>query len=432
MTTVEGDTASAERTGPAGAGRSAPDRPRRARRAPQRPVAVLLALAFFFVPAAAFGIGERAQEIENRRLTALPSVSDGWDFFDHFTAWAVDHMPLRDDAVRGNAALSERVFGEPPSYDTGESVAGIPGVGGAQPPAGPETATTDRVVQGRDGWLYLGSDFSLACDPAWTVADTIARAGRLARAVEASGRRFVLTVAPNKSTAWPQQLPADYRGKNCAAPRREAFWTALRSTPPRGYLDLLGPIRSAQAAAGRAAYLRIDTHWDELGAAVYARELAERLRPGLTRGTRLVPAGTVKRGGDLSVVLGRPDLEDAPVVRVDRPGVLPGPDADAPKLTGQPARITHSTTGVPLFRPRTLLLGDSFSDAARRKVAPFFADLTVLRFDASGRVMASAMVDSDVVVVEIVERSLNGGEPPVLSPGNLSAFEAALRANPRR
>ena len=54
-------------------------RPRRggSGRRMRRPVAFLLAAAFFFGPAVAFGLGERPQEIENRRLRPLPSVSEG-------------------------------------------------------------------------------------------------------------------------------------------------------------------------------------------------------------------------------------------------------------------------------------------------------------------------------------------------------------------
>ena len=89
-------------------------RPRHRRGRPGRvrqPLALLLAVAFFFGPAVAFVLGERPQEIENRRLTPFPSVSDGWAFFPQFATWATDHLPLRKQAVEGNAALSERVFG---------------------------------------------------------------------------------------------------------------------------------------------------------------------------------------------------------------------------------------------------------------------------------------------------------------------------------
>jgi alginate O-acetyltransferase complex protein AlgJ len=437
MTTVDSGTApDAQATGPREEAEPAERGKRRHPRAPQRPIALVLAAVFFFAPAVSFLGGERPREFENRRLSAFPSLSDGWAFFGGFTSWAIDRLPLRDDAVRGNAALSERAFGEPPSYGSNSApVAGIPGVGAPEPTgaaSGPRSVVSDRIVQGENGWLYLGSDFTPLCDPAWTITQTLARANRLARAVEASGRRFVLTVAPNKSTVWPYELPATYRDKECAAQRREAFWYALRSSPPTGYLDLLGPIEAEQTAAGRPAYRKIDTHWGDPGAVVYATELAEHLQPGLTRGTNLVQEGTAPRPGDLSAVLGLPEVEDAPVVRVDRPGVTRGPETDVPGLSGQPQRVVHSTTGVPLFRPRTVLLGDSFTHVARSKVVPFFADLTMMRFDTNTRTMGKAMLAADVVVVEIVERSLNGGSPPILSPGNVDALVAMLRANPRR
>ena len=99
-------------------------RPRTARtkRRPRRWVALLIAFLFFFGPLGAFVLGQRPVAFENRALAEFPSVSDGWDFFPNFTTWAVDHLPLRDKAVRANARASELVFGEAPSFGAGSSV----------------------------------------------------------------------------------------------------------------------------------------------------------------------------------------------------------------------------------------------------------------------------------------------------------------------
>ena len=85
--------------------------------------------------------------------------------------------------------------------------------------------------------------------------------------------------------------------------------------------------------------------------------------------------------------------------------------------------------------PHTLLLGDSFSNSSRRLVPKLFANLTLLNNEAAGshpQLGAQAMVDSDVVVYEIVERAIASGRGTLIDDRALAAIEAALAANPRR
>lgn len=91
---------------------------------------------FFFGPSAAGALGVRAGELENRALTQLPSLTQGWGLFDQLNQWTIDHLPLRDQAIRFNTDLSQRLFDEIPSY-------------------GGERAAADRarVLPGRNGWL---------------------------------------------------------------------------------------------------------------------------------------------------------------------------------------------------------------------------------------------------------------------------------------
>jgi len=76
---------------------------------------VALGVVFFFAPALAYLIGERAEPIENRPLADLPSLSRGFNVFDDLTQWSVDHLPLRDSAVRLHTRLSRDLLGEVPT-----------------------------------------------------------------------------------------------------------------------------------------------------------------------------------------------------------------------------------------------------------------------------------------------------------------------------
>jgi hypothetical protein len=396
----------------------------------------MIAFLFFFGPLGAFVLGQRPVAFENRRLAEFPSLSEGWEFFPHFTTWAVDHLPLRNKAVQANARASELLFGEPPSFGAGSAggpVTGVPSGGaGDQKKASPYA----KVLQGKDGWLYFGADVEELCEPDRSIDDTISRINRLAAAVEASGRRFVLTIAPDKSTIVPENLPDTFYGQDCAGERRAAFWKAIESAPPTGYLDLRADLEGEQERTGRSLYRKTDTHWTSGGAAIFARDLADVLDPTLWAGTQVVDAGTTRRTGDLGPMIGAPHEDEYDAVEVRRPGVTPvGRDSlDLPEMPYSPVTLTNRSTGAPLFEPSTLLMGDSFTSASRQALGSLFAHLTLLHGQVAEPfpdAVAHRMADADVVVYEVVERTIAGGDVPLLSDASLEAVERTLSANPR-
>src|ERR1700730_9972638 len=162
------------------------------------------ALLFLFGPAIAFICGDRVDLIENRRLAGMPSLNSGWQVIPGFNAWVVDHLPLRSQAVRADTYLSEAVFGEPPFI-----------------------SAAPRVIQGKDDWLYLDDDFSLVCNAELSLPAVIDGLKRLHTAIEASGRKLVISIIPDKSTAVPQNLPESFGFKNCSEKRRREFWQEI-------------------------------------------------------------------------------------------------------------------------------------------------------------------------------------------------------------
>ncbi|GLX96492.1 hypothetical protein [Herbidospora sp. NBRC 101105] len=318
----------------------------------------LAALLFFFAPAIAFAAGERAVEMENKPLPPLPALGGDW------TAWATAHLPLRDEAVRANVFLTESLFGHAPAYGFGYP----------------------KVIEGEDGWLYFGDDVTEACRPKRPIAETIEALRRLGERVEAAGKRFVLTVAPDKTTVSPQWLPSRFPGRDCLRERKKEFWAALREADLPWYVDLRAPLEELQRTTGQPAYWRTDSHWTDRAAATYAAELARVLDPALAAGTRLEFTGRESREGDLGRLLGSPREETIDRHRLDR-------------------------TGAALYEPKTVLIGDSFTRNSMPWLRPYFANLTYQRNDGP-----VTWDDAETVIVEIVERHLVGGSSPLLGP----------------
>lgn len=429
---------------PASAPASTPSPRTRLSRRRHRSLVLLGALLFFFTPALAFVGGVRAQPIENRPLAAFPAVTAGWGFFSGFDRWAVDHLTMRDLAVRANSATSERLFAEAPDY--GSRPAEISPVGpapvapaplvaapGVRPPAVPKTAAAGKpagpgddpeqeqvssrrsgirypsVVEGRDRWLYSGKDFAFACEPQMELDAIFAGYRRLISILETSGRRVVITVAPDKSTVVPDHLPETYLGKKCSTQRKAELWDRLdRGDLGPQYLDMRRVLEHRQAADGKPVYFRSDSHWTSVGRVLFAREALNRLSPGLYRDSDLVDIGTRTRSGDLGRQLGDRREDTLDFWELHPPGVTSRETA----VEESRWKVAHyRATGPPgarLFAPPTVLMGDSFSVESIGAFRPYFADLTFAHRELWPAKRIPVLRDARVVVVEVVERVFTG------------------------
>ena len=395
---------------------------RSARPRPRRMVVLALGLVFLFTPAAAYALGVRATEIENRRLSSFPSVSDGWEFFPRLSSWATDHLPLRDRAVAANTRLSEGLFGEPPQYGGPDSGAG--GAGPVAPqPAGEDAAERvfPKVLQGDDDWLFLGADVSGPCEPLQPLDETLAGLDRFGRMLQAAGKTYVFTVAPDKSTMNPDKLPDDYVGDDCAPDAKSAFWDRMETSPPVGYVDLKQELARVQEEGGVNLWRPSDTHWAQRGALIYAQQVADALDPRLWQTSRIVETGPVQLRADLAAQLGTPRTDEVPGWELERPGVT--------VTSVTPNTLSSTTTGAPLHTPPTLVLGDSFTQSSLRFLAPLFSSARVVQpataTDDPAAAVA-AIVGSDTVVLEIVERSVEAGDVPIVDEAFLTSLEQAL------
>jgi hypothetical protein len=75
-----------------------------------RRLVAVLAIAFFALPLAVRATGVTARPFENHALAPTPSLKAGWDVFDQTTRFFVDHMPLREQAVRAYSWTAQHVL----------------------------------------------------------------------------------------------------------------------------------------------------------------------------------------------------------------------------------------------------------------------------------------------------------------------------------
>jgi hypothetical protein len=392
-------------------------------------------MVFFFTPLLALTVGVRPAEFENRKLAAAPALADGWDLFTGLPRWAADQLPFRDAAVRSSDQISRGVFGEPAPLSGTPVDSALPtSVIGpvASPPATelPPVAGFPKVIEGADGWLYFGYDVEGKCVPIRPPDQIITAVQRLRAAVEASGRRFVLVIAPDKSTMVPEHLPDSFAGQQCARAYGEQFWH--RVTTEGGALDLRSGIRDV-AKTGVPVYNQFDTHWTDAGSLVMVRAVAEEIQPGISRTWQVKPGQVREYQADLPRLIGREGTDRirmyslAPDGRQDRTQAY----ADYMHV---PVRFASAPTRGMVQLP-VAMITDSFSLPASRYLAAAFSDLTAVFYATAGKdldTVTEVMAGGQVVVLEVVERNLAGGLLPLLDDAVIAHIAQALSARPVR
>lgn len=405
-----------------------------ARRRLPRAVVAVLALAFFFTPAVAAVLGVHAKPFENKRLAAFPSLSQGWHVFPGLTAWATDHLPLRDRAVRADSSASKRLFGQLPDYGTG-GANGDAGVPVGPPPAstapkpGADVTAGAGLISGRNGFLFLADDMNFACTPTRTLSATLAGVDRLAAIVRRAGGRLLLVVPPDKSSVETSELPSSFGNRSCGLAAKAAFWARMKAAPPAGYVDIYDRLLSRRAQEGHTLYKPQDTHWTAEGGATYAQGVADALDPRLWQTTALVSTGPVRAVGDLARLTGTPTATGFPGYEVRRAGVTTLPYTGGTVGQLGIARFRSTTTGAPLYQPRVTILGDSFTGTSEPQLQPLFADITQVNIKSAAADTADTatlLLSSRVVVVEAVERAFASGREPLLDTATLAALDAAV------
>ncbi len=271
------------------------------------------------------------------------------------------------------------------------------------------------VVGGADGQLFLGLEFDRACADGRRFQKGLKRLTQLARTIEKSGRRVVLTVAPNKTSV--------YRGEIDGVNLPHGDCTRIGLDNQGSVLDnfsdpLFLPLRRQLAKDPREVYWRSDAHWSSVGASVYAEHLATRLDKKLGRRQKYA-IGQEEHVGDLLQLLGIPTSETG---------------ASAVPATGVEVRVHPLDPDVPLqmswtSTPRrktlageTVVVGDSFSYLGLGTLRSLFhkGQFVWIQPELLDYI-AARMGDADTVVIEVSQRFVS------TSILGTKSFRAAVR-----
>lgn len=347
-------------------------------------------LLLCLLPSAGMLLLPPTEAAANERLSPKPVLQNGdgsWntDVLGQVTDYIADHFALRQQMVTANAALQTTLLHTSPAED---------------------------VIYGKNGWLYYAATLddyqnhaTLTGDEAAQIAQTVAD---MQAYCEARGATFLFTIAPNKNSLYPENMPARYLQSDSpgnyelVAPYLEEYGV--------NYADLF----TFLSGQDETLYLRTDSHWTNCGAALAHDFLMGTLGlPYTAFGDADYTTENTHRGDLYEMLYPKGTAREAQqLYDIDFSYVTPPRTAED---------ILIQTTSENAPNGRLILCRDSFGNALHPFLAADFREAVITRQMPYplGQVQAG-----DTVIVEIVERNLANilKYPPEL--GNLPAADS--------
>ncbi len=262
-----------------------------------------------------------------------------------------------------------------------------------------------NVLIGEENWLYYTGEGNISdyqCVSLFTPSELDAIANRLADIhAQLSSRniQFLLVIAPNKESIYPEYLPAEVRqiGSTC---RIDQVLTVLREQMDIQVLDLRAPLLEAKSS--HQVYHRTDTHWNDFGAHLASLQILSLVQehfPAITtHPLEDYQQETQEFQGDLAQFLPFDTrfLEQKTVLSP----LIPTPTTIT---AGEGRTINANTPDSGL--PRAIIFRDSFTDALIPFLAPQFEGVTFIHSFAVDLELVDEQ-QPDIVIYELAQRYL--------------------------
>lgn len=219
----------------------------------QGAVYLAVTLGICLLPFAGMLWDRGGESSENRKLAEFPVLrtEQGWnpELLPQMGEYFEEHFAYRQELVTADAVLRSSIFG---------------------------VSTEEGVIDGTDGWLYykdslddyLGNNV-LSDRAVYNIAHTLRM---IQDYVEGSGREFLFTVAPNKSSLYGEHMPYYYRVKVSTEHNIDRLRNELE-VQEVNYMDLYPLFEESD----EILYHKRDSHWNNKGAATAAGALLDAL-----------------------------------------------------------------------------------------------------------------------------------------------------------
>ena len=204
---------------------------------------VILCMVLCVIPSLGMTLFPTNERIGNEPETPLPSVKTeegGFNsaFLPELGTYFEKHFAFRPQSIDTDARVQSGLF---------------------------KTSNLDTVTVGDNGWLYYSStlDDYLGRNTLSTreINGIVHNLKLVQEYVESQGSKFLFTVAPNKNTLYPENMPYYLKKLASEEHNRDKLHEALTDSG-LNYLDLFSLFK----AQDEVLYLKQDSHWNNKGA----------------------------------------------------------------------------------------------------------------------------------------------------------------------
>ncbi len=238
-----------------------------------------------------FGLDKSKKPIEKRRLAERPDFRWSWDDFleypSKYESYFNDHFGFRNWFINWHNHMKVQWLG---------------------------SVSSPKVIKGKNDWFFCTGNRTLDYCCQATQPFSLLELARWQEILEEwrdrlaeRGTRFLLVLAPNKHTIYPEYLP-DWVKKIGDKSRLEQLVEHLKEHSNIEVLDLR-PAFLEGKKRGRL-YHRTDTHWNDYGAYIAYREIMVRLRKWFENAapqpeSDFTGSTVLGRGGDMAILMGQ-------------------------------------------------------------------------------------------------------------------------------
>lgn len=273
----------------------------------------------------------------------------------------------------------------------------------------------NNVLVGRDGWLFFTGDASMndfqKSDP--FSKDQLAQYQDQLTALNdycrARGILFIVVIAPDKSTIYPQDMPREMQVVGNTS-RLDQLVRSMKQQGHTPILDLRAPL--LQAAKTQQLYFKTDTHWNPSGQYVaYTRliQVLERRYPGM----RPLPMSAFATTSQ-QTTLDLPHIMGLTALPENLWRFLPASDGSISRepvpAPGGYSLLLSQNSNPNL--PNLLIYHDSFFASFIPLLEPHFSHITWVWHYVEPKLWNRRWIDQvhpNVVIFELAERYLNYG-----------------------
>jgi hypothetical protein len=203
----------------------------------------------------ALGTESRTINYENRKLAEKPALNmntlSSWA--GQLTAYFNDNFGFRKTLISLNSYIKVKFL---------------------------NTSTVHDVILGKDGWLYyresvedsLGTTL-FTPEEVLSVKHVIERQSKW---MEDRGIYYLIVIAPNKETIYPEYLPDTFSPSNHLT-KLDQLLTDIGTNQNVHILDLRDSLLKSKKSEDFDLYYRTDTHWNSYGAYIGYNEIVKKL-----------------------------------------------------------------------------------------------------------------------------------------------------------